>query len=118
MLQEQERSSSGGKRLGRWHLAGLLPLLPVPGPGSGRGQKVHGVGRGLQRQIGRDLKEEEGSLWDRRVGGGDPGPRLKEGRGGKSSGGGGEWGRAPARRGVCVSRGRVSEFIREARRGG
>lgn len=34
---------------GSWHLAGLLPQLPVPGPGRGRDQKDNTVRRGLQK---------------------------------------------------------------------
>lgn len=54
---------------GSWHHPGLLPQLPVLGPGRGRDQNDNRVGGGrLERQIGAEVAEEEGSLGKQKEG--------------------------------------------------
>ena len=53
---------------GSWHRPGLLPQLPVLGPGRGRDQKDNRVRGGLERQIGVEIMEEESNLGEQREG--------------------------------------------------
>lgn len=61
---------------GSWHLAGLLPQLPVPGPGRGRDQKDNRVRRGLQKADWPRSGGRRGLPWAK--GGEGTGPGIKE----------------------------------------
>ena len=60
------RGTEGEVGWGSLHHPGLLPQLPVPGPGRGRDQKDNRVRRGATRQTGTELEEGEGGLCEQR----------------------------------------------------
>lgn len=56
MAQGREGKWAGGC----WHHLGLLPKLPVPGPGRGRDQKDNRVKRQGERQTDKEVDDEQG----------------------------------------------------------